>query len=346
MRVLLVDDQPQSLMVLTDILKSHWPDIEIFRAVSGEMALAILSQHRLDLSLVDWQMPSMSGLTLLHTLQQDHAALPVILMSGIQVTHEDMRQALSSGAWDYLRKPFEPVEVVARVENVLRLSRAHLEIARLNETKDVVFQALSNHLVGGAQRMTLSMELIKRYLPTKTDYLERLLAESHANQQAHQALLQTLLTWSQQQFTAFTPRLQDFCLRPFLVQALQGRGIKLPLRVNDALWVTADTQVLYDLLIQLWELLAPVSLRSRLNEGTQQIEMLLPVQDGLKAQVLRDWRAHRLDPHASLDTLMLYLRLQSCQQQLKAMQGDLDLLDKGGAQETSLIIKLAGTLRA
>jgi DNA-binding response OmpR family regulator len=347
MRVLLVDDQPQSLMILTDILKTHWSDIELFRSTSGDTALDILDHHALDLVLVDWQMPSMCGLTLLQELQHTRASLPVILMSGVQVSHEDMRRAMVSGAWDYLRKPFEAVEVVARVENVLRLSRAHLEIARLNEAKDVVFQALSNHLVVGAQRMTLAMDLIKRYLPVKSDYLERLLDETYANQQSHQALLQELLNWSQQQFAQEPLHLQHFGLRSFLLQYGHIPGAsKVSLRVNEAIWVHADPQLLQEMLQKLLRVFEPPALRCRVSASTPHVELILPVVHPASIQILMHWSAHCLEPHLSRKELVLYLRLQSFQQQLKAMGGDLAVALKSNVQEASLILKLSGALRA
>jgi two-component system phosphate regulon response regulator PhoB len=93
-------------------------------AVSGEEALSLIQNNKPDLVVSDVQLPGISGLKLCELIKEnkDTASLPIILVTVLGKTQEKVH-GLRMGADDYLTKPFEAQELLARVEAVLRRSR-------------------------------------------------------------------------------------------------------------------------------------------------------------------------------------------------------------------------------
>ena len=113
-RILLVDDEPKILTFLA--LKLRLCGYEVTSATSGEEALALVRKTNPHLMLLDIVMPGIDGLEVLRRLAAtDH--LPVIAMSA---RPETRGEALKLGALDYVAKPFDPDEMVSRVQSVLK----------------------------------------------------------------------------------------------------------------------------------------------------------------------------------------------------------------------------------
>ncbi len=121
-KLLMVDDEPMNLFLYCKMLKEF--DFEVFTASNGreciERARAIVP----DLILLDWNMPVMDGIQALEILKNDQELkdIPVIMITGVMNTPENLALAMSLGASDFLRKPFEKLELNARIKNTLLLS--------------------------------------------------------------------------------------------------------------------------------------------------------------------------------------------------------------------------------
>jgi DNA-binding response OmpR family regulator len=122
-RVLVVDDSHESLRLLVDILTSH--GYEAQAADSGELALASVGANPPDLILLDIRMPELDGFEVCRRLKvrPESAGIPIMFISGAAETSE-RAAGLSLGAVDFITKPFQADELLARV-------RTHLELARL-----------------------------------------------------------------------------------------------------------------------------------------------------------------------------------------------------------------------
>jgi len=122
--VLVIDDDPSACEVVADTLESN--GFQPFIANNAADGLKVLGRNNIDLIIVDLGLPDMDGLELTRSLKSLSKA-GVIILSGRTETTEKV-VGLELGADDYLTKPFEPRELVARVRSVLRRSTSKSEI--------------------------------------------------------------------------------------------------------------------------------------------------------------------------------------------------------------------------
>lgn len=154
-RILVVDDDPLSLDLLDQELTGSGYAVQ--KATSGEEALRVVESIQPDVILLDYVMPDMDGIEVVRRLRQDErfAAIPVILVTG-RGTTEDKTRGLDAGADDYVVKPFDRVELLARVRSMLRIKELHDALESSNRTLQQQVQQQVDEL----QRMSR----LKRYL--------------------------------------------------------------------------------------------------------------------------------------------------------------------------------------
>lgn len=114
--VLIADDEKEIISVLRLFLEKE--DINVYEAYDGEMACMIVKNYDIDLAVLDIMMPRMNGFEVLKKIRQD-MDIPVMILSA-RVQLDDKVLGLDLGADDYITKPFEPLEVAARVRANLR----------------------------------------------------------------------------------------------------------------------------------------------------------------------------------------------------------------------------------
>jgi two-component system response regulator ResD len=121
MRVILIDDEKEMRHLISMCIKNEEMFIE--EAGSGEEALKKINEQEFDLIILDILMPSMSGYEVLKKIRNDlELDTPVILLTALGETDQIVK-GLQLGADDYIIKPFEPRELVARIESVRRRSK-------------------------------------------------------------------------------------------------------------------------------------------------------------------------------------------------------------------------------
>ena len=128
--ILLVDDETDLLTLLRYNLERA--GLEVLAAPDGEEALTIVSERRVDLVLLDWMMPHMSGIEVCRQLRRKPATrnIPIIILTA-RAEEADRIRGLETGADDYVSKPFSTDELVARIRAVLRRVRPALAGERL-----------------------------------------------------------------------------------------------------------------------------------------------------------------------------------------------------------------------
>ena len=127
-KLLAVDDEPNNLQVLRQILRSHY---QLIFAASGEKAIEAAVTHQPDLILLDIMMPGMNGYQVCEKLKANAAtrAIPVIIVTAMSEV-EDEARGFDVGAVDYIQKPVSGPILLRRVETHLSLVQMHaLEIS-------------------------------------------------------------------------------------------------------------------------------------------------------------------------------------------------------------------------
>jgi len=130
-RVLVVDDQPQNIRLLEAILTSRGYDVRA--AASGQEALAAIDDGDVDLVLLDIVMPGMDGYQVCRTIRERPATayLPVVMVTASG--DEQKIKALEAGADDFLTKPINTSELLARVASLARIKRYQDTIKRQSD---------------------------------------------------------------------------------------------------------------------------------------------------------------------------------------------------------------------
>ena len=116
--ILIVDDVKENVDVLIELLKEY----DLVTALDGETALKIVEDEEIDLILLDIMMPKMNGFEVCKILKLQDATshIPIIFLSA-KNKHEDIQQGFKLGAVDYVAKPFNPNELLSRVDTHLKL---------------------------------------------------------------------------------------------------------------------------------------------------------------------------------------------------------------------------------
>lgn len=129
-RILVVDDDPTSSRLMRKALE--WEGYPVQVADSGSMALQLVHSWNPHLVLLDVNMPGLDGLDTLRFLRAQNDYVSVIFVSGRSST-EDVIRGLDAGADDYICKPFDAMELLARVRSQLRNKVLHDDLRRAND---------------------------------------------------------------------------------------------------------------------------------------------------------------------------------------------------------------------
>jgi putative two-component system response regulator len=135
--ILVVDDQIQNRELLEANLVPEGYDVIL--ATNGEEALALISIHKIDLILLDVMMPGMNGFEVTRRIRRDtvHQLLPIILLSALCKT-DDRIKGIEAGCEDFITKPFDRLELLARVRSLLKV-KAYNDLM-LNYRIDLEFE--------------------------------------------------------------------------------------------------------------------------------------------------------------------------------------------------------------
>jgi len=132
-KILVVDDVPQNVRLLEMNLKSE--GYNVISAYNGEEALVKVYSEQPELILLDIMMPVMDGHEVCRSIRQDKniSWIPIIMLTAFESGIEKKIESLNAGADDFLKKPFDRYELLARVRSLLRIKQLHDSLAMANQ---------------------------------------------------------------------------------------------------------------------------------------------------------------------------------------------------------------------
>ncbi|MBS4033643.1 MAG: response regulator [Ignavibacterium sp.] len=164
-RILVIDDLPENVFMLQDRLEHE--GYEVLTAYDGSTGIEKAVLELPDLILLDVMMPDITGIEVCKTLVANPKTknIPIILVTA-KSGAEDTKEGLEAGAFDYIKKPFNRIELLARVNSALKLSDAQKSLLE-SEKRDTFFATVvtANHKIKQPLTLlSLSSSAIKREL--------------------------------------------------------------------------------------------------------------------------------------------------------------------------------------
>ncbi len=173
-RILVVDDAPTNLFILSRLLEAAGYRVD--EAQNGLEAISLATLHRPSVILLDIIMPNMNGYEVCTQLrsQPNTAHIPVIFISSLDAPFDKV-QAFQNGAADYVTKPFQPEEVLARVRHQTELQRARKQQQQINiELESRVKERTQLLEIAHNQLLKVAMTDRLTHLPNRLSFIKRL----------------------------------------------------------------------------------------------------------------------------------------------------------------------------
>lgn len=157
--ILVVDDNPMNIRMLVSMLEEE--GYKIWPAPNGVRALAVLEKHAVDLILLDIRMPEMNGYEVCKRIKSNKKTkdIPIIFVSALGETFDKL-EAFSVGGVDYVNKPFEEKEVLARIQTQLNLVEQQ---RRWRTLAEITFEGILVHCNGKIVDVNPALEAMLGY---------------------------------------------------------------------------------------------------------------------------------------------------------------------------------------
>lgn len=146
-KILVIDDLPENVFILQDRLVQEGYDV--ITACDGNEGIEKAYETFPDLILLDVMMPDISGFEVCKILSTNEKTkhIPIILVTA-KASAEDTKEGLESGAFDYIKKPFNRIELMARVKSALKLSEANKQLLEIEKkTTYIATIVTANHKI-------------------------------------------------------------------------------------------------------------------------------------------------------------------------------------------------------
>jgi two-component system alkaline phosphatase synthesis response regulator PhoP len=222
-RILLIEDEPGLILTITDLLESEGYEVEA--AADGETGLALASEKRFDVIVLDIMLPRLSGFEICKEIRQKGIDAAILMLTARgQIV--DRVVGLRLGADDYLTKPFDPAELLARIEALLRrVRKENLIHVETFEFGDVQVDFRRSSVVRDGRPISLAAKELQllRYL---IDNRERVIPRDEIMQKvweyssdASSRTIDTHVAWLRQ-------KLEVNPQTPRHIQTIRGRGYR------------------------------------------------------------------------------------------------------------------------
>lgn len=157
--LLVADDDDMNRRIIKKFLKSEY---EVIEAADGQQALDILSEKHVDLLLLDIIMPCVDGLEVLNRMKQEKKNAHIGVLVATATKEKTEREALSRGADDVVSKPYDPVVIKKRLENILLVKEIEIQKELLQEAD--YYALFENKKEEMWQQMIASVTQMRKYI--------------------------------------------------------------------------------------------------------------------------------------------------------------------------------------
>mgnify|MGYP001201082939 CR=1 FL=1 len=247
-KVLIVDDIPENLQVLGQILDSA--GFEVIYAMEGQQAVESAKFELPDLILMDVNMPVMDGYTATRILKEEEETrhIPVIFLTAKTET-DDIIKGFDIGAVDYVTKPFQAKELLSRVSTHLELKKSREELEKMIEEKNKFFSIIAhdmktpfNALIGFSNLLVMGHDI-------STDDKESFIRIINETSKQGLGLLENLLLWARSQTGRMEINPEKISINSIIQSVINllhasamHKQIQLSSMVRDDIYAYADYQ--------------------------------------------------------------------------------------------------------
>lgn len=212
-RVLIVDDEPLTFELIHEFLLEANMNFIAQAATTAEEAIEMVNSKAPDLIITDWLLPEIDGLELTRNLKANPITrqIPIIVVTGLIPTHQELESILQAGALDILRKPIDYGELVARVRVALKLEESLKEVTLQTQSINIKNQVI-DFLIEAAPSAIFYLDGFGRFLGCNKT-LERLL------QKSRERIVGKLAS-------EFLPKEMTEKLGVYLVRAIKNNGLQ------------------------------------------------------------------------------------------------------------------------
>lgn len=201
-KILIIDDQISFINYMVDVLEKAYPNFDIFQSILPEKALEIALKEKPNLIILDWAMPGLSGIDLIRQFKaaEELKDIPVIMCTGVMTQSAHLEEAFKAGAVDFIRKPIDELELIARVNSIMQLSDSFWEIKTLLAHREKLFSIVAHDLKDPMSNLTSMFDMIMAQDDLNLNNENYILLESGRNAVAETSrLLEDLLLWANSQ---------------------------------------------------------------------------------------------------------------------------------------------------
>lgn len=257
-KILVVDDIPKNIQVVANILKNEGYKINV--ATKGQTVFENIKVNRFDLILLDIMMPEMNGFEVCKRLKQDPevSEIPIIFLTA-RSDIESITKGFELGGVDYITKPFNASELVARVKTHIlvqeqkeELIRKNIQLQELTATKEKIFTIIGHDLKGAFSGIIGLGKMLRDYFSEHTkeeneEYIEMLTQTAESGF----GLLQNLLQWARSQTGTISFQREKISISDVLFETIklfqlniQKKDLKLKIESVEEFYLFADKNMI------------------------------------------------------------------------------------------------------
>lgn len=150
---MIIEDDSRIAIALQKNLREN--QFEVSLAYEGHLALKMLRQYDIDLVITDIMLPGINGIDLCRQIRKIKGSIPILMLTALG-TIDDKLEGFDAGADDYLVKPFEIRELVARIKALLKRTHTHAAIAEVLQYADIVIDTKKRIAYRGDKQLKLT----------------------------------------------------------------------------------------------------------------------------------------------------------------------------------------------